>query len=173
MGTTTTYGSEPALQIHQRGDHVLPLDPAYPRLRILARLPHRPGLGDPLLVLVQEPRLLGGVGQEEPGHARHDQRRRALDEEEQPPPRDGRALGGGDAVRERAGEGVGERRGRQEDALPRADFVPQVEEGQQVRDARAVAGFEDAHQEAQRHHALPVVRRGLHRGDETPRVEMC
>lgn len=77
-------------------------------------------------------------------------------------------LGRRDAVRQRPGEGVCERRGRHEDALPRAELVAEVEEGEQVGDAGPVARFEETHEEAQRHHAAPILRRGLERCDESP-----
>ena len=71
-------------------------------------------------------------------------------------------------VRQGAGEGAGERGGGEEDADAEAELVAEVEEGEEVRDAGAVAGFDGAEEKAKGHLAGPVGGGGLADGDDAP-----
>ena len=125
-----TYGVEPHLQIQHRFQNLLEIDPADP-VR-LPRLPDRARLGNLLLLRTQEARLVGSVGDEEPGDGRHGDGGETLDEEEDAPAPDRLVLVAGDAIGEGAGEGGGQRGGGGEEADSETDFVTEIEEGEEV-----------------------------------------
>lgn len=78
------------------------------------------------------------------------------------------AIARGDTVRQCASETGRERGSRQENADSQADFVSEVEEGQQVGNTGSVASFKHAHEEPRGHHALEGEGGGLQRCGNAP-----
>ena len=125
-----TYGVKPHLEIQHRFQNLLDINPADP-VR-LPRLPDRARFGNLLFLRAQKPRLVRSVGDAVPGDGRHGDGGEALNEEEDAPAPEGLVLVAGDAVGEGAGEGGGERGGGGEETDAEADFVAEVEEGEEV-----------------------------------------
>lgn len=73
-----------------------------------------------------------------------------------------------DTVGKGAGKSVCQRGGRQKQTDPETKLVAAVEKRQQIGYTRAEARLEDAHQEPEGHHALPVLGGRLARCDQTP-----
>ena len=84
------------------------------------------------MLWAQEARLVGSIGDEEPGDRRHGDGGETLDEEEDAPAPDGLVLVAGDAVGKGARESGGERGGGGEETDAETDFVAEVEEGEEV-----------------------------------------
>ena len=76
------------------------------------------------------------------------------------------------AIRQGAGEHCRKGRCAQKDGDPDPDFMPQVEEAEQIRYARPEACLEDSQEEAEGHHSGPVDCGGLTGGADAP-AEDC
>jgi hypothetical protein len=114
-------------------------------------------LGDLLLAGREEAGALDVVGEAEPRDDGQDEGRQALDEEQDAPGRDaGAAPDLHDGVAQGAAVRVGQRRPREEDALPEPDPVARVEEGE-VHGHAGVHCFCGAEEEAEDYHAILCV----------------
>lgn len=74
----------------------------------------------------------------------------------------------GNAIRQRAGKRVGQRRRTQKQSGPQPQLMPQVKETEQVRYTRPIRDLASPHQKPQRHHRPPGFGRGLHSRYQPP-----
>lgn len=128
IGTKVHEAVEPCFEVEQGDGELLDAQAAHARGGVLSRLALRTGFHNRFLGGVEKARLVRTIGNKVPGDGGHAYGGEALDEEEEPPTGDGR-MPAGDTVRQGAGEGRRERRGRHEQTHPQPDLMPKVEEG--------------------------------------------